>query len=76
MKNKLENLLFSDANDLIVEIFTNDKMLYKTIGKKILTVRNLNYMLQEVTDPVIKQLMLSQRKELINEILRNYQPQK
>lgn len=70
----LEQLTFQSANDLIVDLYQNNKEIYYKVEKAILTIRDYNSMLGLVKDSQIKEKIENKRKELIEYVLWNTRP--
>lgn len=70
MKLQLERLDFEQTNKLLVDLFQNKKDIYYEIYKDILSIRNLNGMINLTTDKQLEEALLRRRKELIENVLR------
>ncbi len=67
---QLEKLDFEQTNKLLVDLFQNKKDIYYEIYKDILSIRNLNVMINLTTDKQLEEALLRRRKELIENVLR------
>lgn len=70
MELQLERLDFEQTNKLLVDLFQNKKDIYYEIHKDILSIRNLNGMINLTTDKQLEEALLRRRKELIENVLR------
>lgn len=66
---KLEQLTFDTANELIMDIYQNQREIYNNVGPQVLQIRDYNAMLKEVKDNYIKNIILNKRKEVIDYVL-------
>ena len=72
----LKQLNFHSTNDLIVEIYQNEKETYEKIHNEIYLIRNCNEMLEIVTDEQVKNIIEKKRKELIKYVLFYLKPKR
>lgn len=70
MELQLERLDFEQTNKLLVDLFQNKKDIYYEIHQDILSIRNLNGMINLTTDKQLEEALLRRRKELIENVLR------